>query len=156
MAFLKCWVDMGIFITLSVLLGVLGGGALLLKAPSVSNVSRETMMENIRSEFEDVIPNEKELDNISGVVSPPIKPLGINKKKDTFDMLYKDISSGIKFSSSSNNKEYKEEEEKTSSNPFLGVLSSLYRFFSKGIGFLIFLLGVLVSLFMLLFKREKK
>lgn len=147
---------MGITISLGVILGLLGGGALLLKAPSVSNVSRETMEENIRSEFEDVTPGEKESSSIPGIVSPPIKPLGINKKKDTLDMLYKDISSGIKYSDSSNNKEDKEEKEKTSSNLFLGVLSSLYKFFSKGIGFLIFLLGVLVSLFILLFKREKK
>lgn len=147
---------MSIFITLGVIFGVLGGGALLLKAPSVSDVSRETMIENIRSEYEDFIPGEKESDSIPGIVSPPIKPLGINKKKDTLDMLYKDISSGIKYSDSSNNKEDKEEKEKTSSKPFLGFLSSLYNFFSKGLGFLLFLLGVLVSLFMFLFKREKK
>lgn len=147
---------MSIFITLGVILGVLGGGALLLKAPSVSDVSRETMIENIKSEFVEVSPVEKEPSSISGIVSPPIKPLGINKKKDTLDMLYKDVSSGIKYSDSSNNKEDKEDKEKTSSKSFWGVLSSLYKFFSKGIGFLIFLLGVLVSLFMLLFKREKK
>lgn len=152
---------MGIIISLGVILGLLGGGALLLKAPSfspssVTDVSRETMIENIRSEFEDVIPGEKEFDSIPGIVSPPIKPLGINKKKDTLDMLYKDISSGIKYSNLSNNNEDKKDEEKTSSKPFLGVLSSLYNFFSKGFGFLVFLLGVLVSLFILLFKREKK
>ena len=96
MAFQKFWVDMSIFVTLGVILGVLGGGALLLKAPSVSDVSRETMLENIRSEYVEIFPDEKESDNIPGVVSPPIKPLGINKKKDTLDMLYKDISSGIK------------------------------------------------------------
>ena len=147
---------MGIFISLGVILGLLGGGALLLKAPSISSPSVSDMEENIRSEYEESVSRETESSSIPGVVSPPIKPLGINKKKDTLDMLYKDVSSGIKYFNSSNNKEYKEEEEKTSSKPFLGVLSSLYRFFSKGIGFLLFLLGVLVSLFMFLFKREKK
>ena len=147
---------MGIFISLGVILGLLGGGALLLKAPSISSLSVSDMEENIRSEYEESVSRETESSVIPGIVSPPTKPLGINKKKDTLDMLYKDISSGIKYSDSSNNKEYKEEEEKTSSNPVFSVLSSLYRFFSKGFGFLVFLLGVLVSLFMLLFKREKK
>lgn len=147
---------MGIFVTLGVILGVLGGGALLLKAPSVSSPSVSDMEENIRSEYEEVVSRETESSVIPGIVSPPIKPLGINKKKDTLDMLYKDISSGIKFSDSSNNKEDKDEKNKTSSKPFLGFLLSLYKFFSKGFGFLLFLLGVLVSLFILLFKREKK
>lgn len=152
---------MSIFITLGVILGVLGGGALLLKAPSisspsVSDVSRETMIENIRSEFEDVIPGEKEPSSIPGIVSPPTKPLGINKKKDTLDMLYKDISSGIKNHDSSEGKNDDKENKKSSVKPLFGVFSSLFNFFSKGIGFLLFLLGVLVSLFMLLFKREKK
>lgn len=156
MVFLKCWVDMGIFITLSVLLGVLGGGALLLKAPSISSPSVAYMEEKIKSEYEDIVSRETESDSIPGIVSPPIKPLGINKKKDTLDMLYNDISSGIKFSNSSNNKEDKEDKNKTSSKSFLGFLSFLYNFFSKGVGFLLFLLGVLVSLFVFLFKREKK
>lgn len=147
---------MSIFITLGVILGVLGGGALFLKAPSISSPSVTDMEENIRSEYEDVVSRETDSSNIPGIVSPPVKPLGINKKKDTLDMLYSDISSGIKYSNSSDNKEDKECEEKTSSKPFLGFLSSLYKFFSKGFGFLLFLLGVLVSLFMLLFKREKK
>lgn len=146
---------MGIIISLGVILGLLGGGALLLKAPSFSSPSVTDMEENIRSEYLDV-SRETEISDIPGIVSPPIKPLGINKKKDTLDMLYKDISSGIKSSSSSNNNEDKKEKEKTSSKPFLGFLSSLYKFFSKGVGFLLFLLGVLVSLFILLFKREKK
>ena len=156
MAFQKCWGDMSIFITLGVILGVLGGGALLLKAPSISSSSVSDMEEKIKSEYEEVVSRETDSSNIPGIVSPPLKPLGINKKKDTLDMLYKDISSGIKYTDSSNNKEDKEYEEKTSSKPFLGVLSSLYKFFSKGFGFLLFLLGVLVSLFLLLFKREKK
>lgn len=147
---------MSIFITLGVILGVLGGGALLLKAPSISSPSVSEMEENIRSEYVESVSRETDSSNIPGIVSPPIKPLGINKKKDTLDMLYKDISSGIKYSNTSNNMEDKEEDEKTSSKPFLGFLSSLYKFFSKGIGFLLFLLGVLVSLFIFLFKREKK
>lgn len=147
---------MGIIISLGVILGLLGGGALLLKAPSISSSSVSDMEENIRSEYEESVSRETDSSNIPGIVSPPIKPLGINKKKDTLDMLYKDISSGIKYSNSSNNKEDKEDEEKTSSKPFLGFLSSLYKFFSKGLGFLLFLLGVLFSLFMFLFKREKK
>lgn len=147
---------MSIFITLGVILGLLGGGALLLKAPSVSDVSRETMIENIRSEYEDFIPGEKESDSIPGIVSPPIKPLGINKKKDTLDMLYKDISSGIKNPNSFEDKNDDKENKKSSVKPLFGVFSSLFNFFSKGFGFLLFLLGVLVSLFMLLFKKEKK
>ena len=150
---------MSIFITLGVILGVLGGGALLLKAPSISSPSVSDMEENIRSEYEEVVSRETDSSNILGIVSPPVKPLGINKKKDILDMLYKDISSGVKVSDSSNNKEYnedKEDKDKTSPKSFWGVLSSLYKFFSKGFGFLLFLLGVLVSLFMLLFKREKK
>ena len=147
---------MGIFISLGVILGLLGGGALLLNAPSVSDVSRETMIENIRSEFKDDIPGEKESSSIPGIVSPPIKPLGINKKKDTLDMLYKDISSGIKNRDSFEDKNDDKEDNKSSVKPAFGIFSSLFNFFSKGIGFLIFLLGVLVSLFMLLFKREKK
>lgn len=151
---------MGILITLGAILGVLGGGALLLKAPSisspsVSDVSRETMIENIRSEFEDVIQGEKEPSSIHGIVSPPTKPLGINKKKDTLDMLYDDISSHIKFSNSSN-KEDKKKKDKKSRKSFWGFLSSLYNLFSKGWGFLFFLIGVLVSFFILLFKSEKK
>lgn len=151
---------MGIIISLGVILGVLGGGALLLKAPSVSSsvsdVSRETMIENIKSEYEDFIPPEKESSSTHGIVSPPTKPLGINKKKDTLDMLYDDISSHIKFSNSSNNKEDKEKKDKKSRNSFWGFLSSLYNLFSKGWGFLFFLIGVLVSFFIVLFKREKK
>ena len=147
---------MSIFVTLGLLFGVLGGGALLLKAPSISSVSRETMIDNIKDEYVDVTPGEKESSSVPGIVSPPVKPLGINKKKDTLDMLYNDISSGIKYSNSSDNDEDKKEKDKTSSKSFWGVLSSLYNFFSKGFGFLVFLLGVLVSLFILLFKREKK
>ena len=147
---------MGIFISLGVILGLLGGGALLLKAPSVSDVSRETMIENIRSEFKDDIPVEKESSSIPGIVSPPTKPLGINKKKDTLDMLYKDISSGIKNRDSFEDKNDDKENNKSSVKSAFGIFSSLFNFFSKGIGFLLFLLGVLVSLFMLLFKREKK
>lgn len=152
---------MGIFITLGAILGVLGGGALLLKAPfssssSVSDVSRETMIENIRSEYEDVIPGEKESISIPGIVSPPTKPLGIDKKKDTLDMLYDDIYSHIKFSNSSNKKEDKKEKDKSFRKAFFGFFSSLYKLFSNGIGFLFFLIGVLVSFFILLFKREKK
>ena len=147
---------MSIFITLGVILGVLGGGALLLKAPSVSDVSRETMIENIRSEYVDVIPDEKESDNIPGIVSPPVKPLGINKKKDTLDMLYKDISSGIKNHVSFDGKNNDKENKKSSVKSSFGFFSSLFDFFSKGIGFLLFFLGVLVSLFIFLFKREKK
>lgn len=147
---------MGIFITLSAILGLLGGGALLLKAPSVSDVSRETMIENIKSEYPDVLSGEKESSSIPGIVSPPSKPLGINKKKDILDMLYDDISSHIKFSNSSNNKEDKEKKDKKTRNSFWGFLSSLYNLFSKGWGFLIFLIGVLVSFFIVLFKSEKK
>ena len=147
---------MGIFITLSVLLGVLGGGALLLKAPSISSPSVSDMEENIRSEYEESVSRETESNVIPGIVSPPIKPLGINKKKDTLDMLYKDISSGIKNPDSFEDKNDDKENNKSSVKPSFGVFSSLFNFFSKGIGFLIFLLGVLVSLFMFLFKREKK
>ena len=147
---------MGIFITLGVIFGVLGGGALLLKAPSFSSPSVSDMEENIRSEYEESVSRETESDNIPGVVSPPIKPLGINKKKDTLDMLYKDISSGIKNPSSFEDNNDDKENNKSSVKPSLGIFSSLFNFFSKGIGFLLFLLGVLVSLFMLLFKREKK
>ena len=114
------------------------------------------MIDNIKDEYVDVTPGEKESSSVPGIVSPPVKPLGINKKKDTLDMLYNDISSGIKYSNSSDNDEDKKEKDKTSSKSFWGVLSSLYNFFSKGFGFLVFLLGVLVSLFILLFKREKK
>ena len=147
---------MGIFITLSVLLGVLGGGALLLKAPSISSPSVSDMEENIRSEYEESVSRETESSVIPGIVSPPIKPLGINKKKDTLDMLYKDISSGIKNPDSFEDKNDDKENNKSSVKPSFGVFSSLFNFFSKGIGFLFFLFGVLVSLFMFLFKREKK
>ena len=147
---------MSIFITLGVIFGVLGGGALLLKAPSISSVSRETMIDNIKDEYVDVIPGEKESSSIPGIVSPPVVPLGINKKKDTLDMLYNDVSSGIKYSNSSDNDEDKKEKDKTSSKPLWGFLSSLYNFFSKGFGFLIFLLGVLASLFVFLFRKDKK
>ena len=147
---------MSIFITLGVILGVLGGGALLLKAPSISSPSVSDMEENIRSEYEGVVSRETESDTIPGVVSPPIKPLGINKKKDTLDMLYKDISSGIKNSNFFEDKNDDKENNKSSFKPSLGIFSSLFNFFSKGIGFLLFLLGVLVSFFMLLFKKEKK
>lgn len=147
---------MSIFITLGVILGVLGGGALLLKAPSVSSPSVSDMEENIRSEFEDDVSRETDSSNIPGIVCPPIKPLGINKKKDTLDMLYKDISSGIKNHNSFEDKNDDKENKKSSVKPSFGVFSSLFNFFSKGIGFLLFLLGVLVSLFIFLFKREKK
>ena len=147
---------MSIFITLGVILGVLGGGALLLKAPSISSPSVSDMEENIRSEYEESVSRETESSVISGIVSPPVKPLGINKKKDTLDMLYKDVSSGIKNPNSFDDKNDDKEHNKSSVKPSFGIFSSLFNFFSKGIGFLLFLLGVLVSLFMLLFKREKK
>lgn len=155
MAFQKCWDDMGIFVTLGVILCVLGGGALLLKAPSISSPSVSDMEENIRSEYEEVVSRETESSSIPGIISPPIKPLGINKKKDTLDMLYKDISSGIKNPNSFEDKDDKEN-KKSSVKPSFGIFSTLFNFFSKGLGFLLFLLGVLVSLFMLLFKKEKK
>ena len=147
---------MSIFITLGVILGVLGGGALLLKAPSISSPSVTDMEENIRSEYEESVSRETESSVIPGIVSPPIKPLGINKKKNTLDMLYKDISSGIKNSDSFEDKNDDKENNKSSFKPSFGFLSSLFNFFSKGFGFLLFLLGVLFSFFMLLFKREKK
>lgn len=146
---------MGIIISLGVILGVLGGGALLLKAPSFSSTSVTEMEENIRSEYVDV-SRETESSSIPGIVSPPSVPLGINKKKDTLDMLYSDISSGIKFSNSSNNKEDKKEKDKSPRKFFWGFFSSLYKFFSKGFGFLLFLIGAFVSFVILLVKSEKK
>ena len=58
MAFQRCWADMGIFISLGVILGLLGGGALLLNAPSISSPSVTDMEENIRSEYEEVVSRE--------------------------------------------------------------------------------------------------
>lgn len=147
---------MGIIISLGVILGLLGGGALLLKAPSVSSPSVNDMEEKIKSEYEDIVSRETDFSYIPGIVSPPIKPLGINKKKDTLDMLYNDISSGIKNPNSFENKDDNKEKNKSSVNPAFGIFSSLFNFFSKGVGFLLFLLGVLFSFFIFLFKREKK
>lgn len=129
-----------------------------MKAPSHSNtVSRETMIENIKDEystFEDIdnflIPNvEKNKDIFS-------KPLGVDRKKEKLDMLFSDVSVGIKKGSSNNdNDDEKESSKNKKKKSFFGFLSSLFSsIFSLLVKFkeLVFLL---VLLLLLLFSTRK-
>lgn len=140
---------MSIFLTIGVLGALLGGGFLLTKAPSLStnNVSRETMIENIKEEystFEDIdnslIPNIEEKKDIFS------KPLGVDRKKDRLDMLFSDVSTGIKKGSSNNDDEERSKDKKKKS--FLGFLSS---FFSSLFSFLVNIKELVFLLLLLLF-----
>lgn len=131
-----------VLMTIGVIGALLGGGFLLMKAPSISNVSRETMIDNIKDgystfeEFEsaaksDIVQEKKDIFSV---------PFGVDSKKNRLDMLFSDVSSGIK--NSSNNDGEKEKNKKKVNGSFLG---SLFSFLLKIKEFL-FLLVILVLL----------
>ena len=133
-----------------------------MKAPSVSNgVSRETMIENIKEEystFEDIdfslIPDSEESKDIFS------KPLGVDRKKEKLDMLFSDVSAGIKKGSSNNdNDDEKERSKDKKKKSFFGFLSSFFSsLFSLLVKFkeLVFLLVLLLLLLLSTRKPSKK
>lgn len=131
-----------VLMTIGLIGALLGGGFLLMKAPSISNVSRETMIDNIKDEYStfenfenaansDIVDEKKDIFSV---------PLGVDSKKTRLDMLFSDVSSGIK--NSSDNDEKKESNKKKVNGSFLG---SLFSFLLK-IKELLFLLVILVLL----------
>ena len=128
--------------TMGVLGALLGGGFLLMKAPSISSVSRETMIDNIKDEystFED-FDNAANSDNVENKKYVFSVPLGVDSKKTRLDMLLSDVSSGIK--NNSNDDVEKEKNKKKVNGSFLG---SFFSFLLK-IKELIFLLFIFVLL----------
>ena len=131
-----------ILMTIGVLGALVGGGFLLMKAPSISSVSRETMIDNIKDEYStfeefessansDIVQEKKDVFSV---------PLGVDSKKTRLDMLLSDVSSGIK-SNSSNDDEKENKKKKVNGSLFRSFLS----FLSK-IKELLFLLVILVLL----------
>lgn len=132
-----------VLMTIGVIGALLGGGFLLMKAPSLSSVSRETMIDNIKNEystFEDFekaanseIVNEKK--DIFSV------PLGVDSKKNRLDMLFSDVSSGIK-NSSSHDDEKESNKKKVNGSLFRSFLSFLFKI--KDLFFLLVILVLLI------------
>ena len=140
-----------VLMTIGVIGALLGGGFLLMKAPSISSVSRETMIDNIKDEFSvsDDFENAANSDIVTEKKDICSVPLGVDSKKTRLDMLLSDVSSGIKNSSS--NDEEKEKNKKKVNGSFLG---SLFSFLLK-IKELLFLLVVLFLLFLSTRKSSK-
>ena len=137
--------------TIGVLGALLGGGFLLMKAPSVSSVSRETMIDNIKDEYptfedfgkaanSDIVEEKKDFFSV---------PLGVDSKKTRLDMLLSDVSSGIK--NSSNNDDDDDEKEKNKKK----VNGSLFRSFLSFLFKIKELLFLLLVLVLLLFGTRK-
>lgn len=132
-----------------------------MKAPSVSNgVSRETMIENIKEEyssFEDIdFSLISDLEESKDIFS---KPLGVDRKKEKLDMLFSDVSSGIKKGFSNNHDDKKERSKDKKKKSFFGFLSSFFSsFFSLLVKFkeLVFLLVLLLLLLLSTRKPSKK
>lgn len=131
-----------VLMTIGVIGALLGGGFLLMKAPSISNVSRETMIDNIKDEYStfeefeslgnsDIVEEKKDVFSV---------PFGVDSKKNRLDMLLSDVSSGIKNNSS--NDDEQEKNKKKVKGSFLGSLLS----FLLKIKELLFLLVILVLL----------
>ena len=141
-----------VLMTIGVLGALLGGGFLLMKAPSVSNVSRETMIDNIKDEYStfedfDNAANSEIVEEKKDVFSVV---LGVDSKKNRLDMLLSDVSSGIK-NSSNNDDEKEKNKKKVNGSLFGSFLSFLFK-----IKELLFLLLVLVLLLFCNRKSSKK
>lgn len=130
-----------------------------MKAPSISNnVSRETMIENVKDEYSNLeyidnslIPNVEENKDIFS------KPLGVDSKKERLDMLFSDISSGIKKGSIKDSNDNDEERSKDvkKKKSFFGFLSSFFSsLFSVFIKFKELFFLLLLLLFLFLSKRK--
>ena len=131
-----------VLMTIGLIGALLGGGFLLMKAPSVSNVSRETMIDNIKDEYStfesfesaansDIVEVKKDIFSV---------PFGVDSKKNRLDMLFSDVSSGIK-NDSSNDEDKEKSKKKVNGSFFRSFLS----FLSK-IKELLLLLVILVLL----------
>ena len=140
-----------VLMTIGVLGALLGGGFLLMKAPSVSNVSRETMIDNIKDEYSTFDDSENAANSVIVTEKKDLfsVPLGVDSKKTRLDMLLSDVSSGIK--NNSNNDEKKEDDKKKANG---SLFRSLFSFFLK-IKELLFLLVVLLLLFLSTRKSSK-
>ena len=139
-----------VLMTIGVIGALLGGGFLLMKAPSVSNVSRETMIDNIKDEYSTFEDFEKVAD--SDIVEEKKDvfsvPLGVDSKKTRLDMLLSDVSSGIKNHSSNDDDDEKEKNKKKVKGSLFGsFLSFLFKIKD--------LLFLLVVLLLLLFSTRK-
>lgn len=131
-----------VLMTIGVIGALLGGGFLLMKAPSTSSVSRETMIDNIKDEYStfeefDSAANSDTVQEKNDVFSVP---LGVDSKKTRLDMLLSDVSSGIKNSSSNDDKK-ENKKKKVNGSLFRSFLSFLFK-----IKELLFLLVILVFL----------
>lgn len=140
-----------VLMTIGVIGALLGGGFLLMKAPSVSTVSRETMIDNIKDEYStfeyyDNAANSEIVEQKKDVFSVPF---GVDSKKNRLDMLLSDVSSGIK-NNSSNDYEKEKNKKKVNSSLFGSFLSFLLK-----IKELLFLLVVLLLLFLSTRKSSK-
>lgn len=132
-----------ILLTIGVLGALVGGGFLLMKAPTLSSVSRETMIDNIKNEYSTL--EESDVSSIPQTVEEKKDifsvPFGVDSKKNRLDMLFSDVSSGIKKGSSNDN----EESEKKKSN--VSFLRSFFSFLSKIKGLIFLLLALLLLVF---------
>lgn len=141
-----------ILLTIGVLGALVGGGFLLMKAPSISSVSRETMIDNIKDEYStfDDLENAANSDTVQEKKDVFSVPFGVDSKKNRIDMLFSDVSSGIK--NSSNNDDEKEKNKKKVNG---SLFRSFFSFLSK-IKELLFLLVILVLLILGTRKSSKK
>lgn len=100
-----------------------------MKAPSISNVSRETMIDNIKDEYStsedfenpansDVVEQKKDVFSF---------PFGVDSKKNRLDMLLSDVSSGIKNTSSKNDDKKESDKKKVNGSLFRSFLSFLLK-----------------------------
>lgn len=140
-----------VLMTIGVIGALLGGGFLLMKAPSVSNVSRETMIDNIKDEYStfDDFESAANFDTVHEKKDVFSVPLGVDSKKTRLDMLFSDVLSGIK--NNSNNDEKKEDDKKKANG---SLFHSLFSFLLK-IKDLLFLLVVFLLLFLSTRKSSK-
>ena len=141
-----------VLMTIGVLGALLGGGFLLMKAPTVSNVSRETMIDNIKDEFStfedfDNAANSEIVEEKKDVFSVP---LGVDSKKTRLDMLLSDVSSGIKNNSNNDDEEKEKNKKKVNGSLFRSFLSFLFK-----IKELLFLLVVFLLLLISTRKSNK-
>ena len=140
-----------VLMTIGFLGALLGGGFLLMKAPSVSNVSRETMIDNIKDEYStfEVFDNAANSEMVEEKKDVFSVPLGVDSKKTRLDMLLSDVSSGIK--NSSNNDDDDDEKEKSKKK----VNGSFFRSFLSFLSKIKELLFLLVVFLLLLFGTRK-
>ena len=131
-----------VLMTIGLIGALLGGGFLLMKAPSISSVSRETMIDNIKDEYStfEEFESVANSDNVQEKKDIFSVPLGVDSKKTRLDMLLSDVSSGIK-NSSSNDEEKEKNKKKSNGSLFRYFLSFLLK-----IKEFLFLLVILVFL----------